>query len=79
MSHVIELSDRAYAILSALARQPGQTLEELLEALARQRAADRDPVSDPRYETFEEFFQGLGTSSDDIRAAQENAESAVTH
>ncbi|HEY7019823.1 MAG TPA: hypothetical protein VH349_01825 [Ktedonobacterales bacterium] len=75
MGHTIELSDRAYKILSALARQRGQSLEELLEALAAQRTADRDPVTDPRYETFEEFFQGLGMSPDEIKAAQESAES----
>ena len=75
MSHTIELSDRAYNILSALARQRGQSLEELLEALATHRAADRDPVRDPRYETFEEFFVGLGMSPDEIKAAQESAES----
>ncbi|HEX3270762.1 MAG TPA: helix-turn-helix domain-containing protein [Ktedonobacterales bacterium] len=75
MSHVIELSDRAYEILSAFARQRGQSLEELLEALATQRVAERDSVTDPRYETFEEFFQGLGMSPDEIKAAQESAES----
>jgi hypothetical protein len=32
-------------------------------------------MSDPRYETFEEFFQGLGMSPDEIKAAQESAES----
>jgi hypothetical protein len=79
MSHTIELSDRAYKILSALARQRGQSLEELLEALATQRAAERDPMSDPmsdpHYETFEDFFLGLGMSPGEIRAAQESAES----
>lgn len=75
MSHTVALADRADHILSALARQRGQSLEDLHEALATQRAADRHPATEPRYETFEEFLQELGTSSDDIKAAQESAES----
>jgi hypothetical protein len=75
MSHTIELSDRAHEIRWALARQRGQSLAELLEALATQPTADRDPMMDPRHETFEECFLGLGMSSDDIKTAQEIAES----
>jgi hypothetical protein len=75
MSHTIELSDRAYGILSALARQRGQSLDELLESLAAQRAADHNPATNPHYETFEEFFLGLGMTPDDIKAAQDSAES----
>ncbi len=58
MSHIIELSDRAYNILSALARQRGQSLEELLETLAMHRAADHDLLTDPRYENLRGILPG---------------------
>ena len=41
------------------------------------RVADRDPITDPRYETFEEFFAGLGMSPDEIKTVQENAASSA--
>jgi hypothetical protein len=59
----------------ALARQRRQSQEELREALATQPTADRDPMADPRYETFEACLRGLGMSSDDSKTAQESAES----
>jgi len=73
MSHVLTVSDETYHALETLAQQHGQTPETLIENwVTQQRAPDgeRDPHTNPRYESFDEFFLGLGMSEDEIRATE---------
>jgi hypothetical protein len=75
MSHTISLSEAAYQTLSTLANEQGTTPEALIEAWAAQQAqvhaeSERDPYTDPRYQTFDEFFLGLGMTEDEIREAK---------
>lgn len=79
MSHILTVSDETYRTLETLAQQHGQTPETLIEAwVTQQRAPDgeRDPHTDPRYESFDEFFLGLGMTEDEIHAAEASAENA---
>jgi len=73
MGRVISISEEAYRALSALAGKQGSTVEALIEAWAAQQAkaeAERDPFTNPRYQTFEEFFLGLGMTKEEIQEAQ---------
>ncbi len=79
MSHALHISDEAYDTLTAVARERGQTPEAFIEAWAAEQAqalaeADRDPHTDPRYETFEAFFRGLGMAEEEIQRAKQVAE-----
>jgi hypothetical protein len=75
MSQILSISDEAYRKLLALANERGQTPEALIEAwiAAFQAETSRDPYTDPRYQTFEEFFEELGMTSEEIRQAKEKA------
>ena len=75
MSQTLSISDEAYRTLCALASESGKTPEALIEAwvAAAQAEAERDPYTDPRYQTFEEFFRALGMTAEEIRQARENA------
>ncbi|HEY7351071.1 MAG TPA: hypothetical protein VH599_22370 [Ktedonobacterales bacterium] len=79
MSHTLTISDRAYETLQALASKQGKTLEAFLESWAEQhepilQGVERNPYTDPRYQTFEEFFHELGVSEERLRRLEEEAE-----
>ena len=79
MSHVLTISDDTYHALETLAQQQGQTSETLITTWVTQQTApgvERDPLTDPHYESFDEFFLGLGMTEDEIRAAEANAGNA---
>jgi hypothetical protein len=78
MSQMLALSEEAYTTLMALANERGQSPEAVVEDLiaAAQADATRDPHTDPRYQTFEEFFRGLGMTSEEIRQARQSAKAA---
>jgi hypothetical protein len=60
--------------LQSLADAQGRTLAGLVEAWAVERAQAPIAPAEQRYETFEEFFTNLGMSQEEIRQAQELAE-----
>lgn len=64
MSHVIELSEKAYETLQELAAREGQSSATVMEALIE--SARRDG---PFYET-EDWFRHLGMTDEDIREAR---------
>lgn len=79
MSHVLTISDETYHALETLAQRQGQTPESLIETWVTQQIppdVERDPHTDPRYESFDEFFLGLGMTEDEIRAAEADAGNA---
>ena len=79
MGHTLTISDEAYEKLQVLARQHGKTMESLIETLADQQVrtdweSPRDPHTDPRYYTFEEFFRHLGVSEERLRRLEQEDE-----
>lgn len=79
MSHILTISDRAYQTLEALATQHGQTPEAFIETWVEQQEpvlqeTGRNPYTDPRYQTFDEFFQELGVSQERLRRLEEEPE-----
>ena len=79
MSHTLTISDRAYETLQTLASKQGKTLEAFIESWAEQQKpggpdTERDPFTNPRYQTFEEFFRGLGVSEERLRRLEAEAE-----
>ena len=79
MSHILTISDDAYHALETLAQRQGQTPEALIETWGTQNTQpeqERDPHTNPQYESFDEFFLGLGMTEEEIRAAEANAGNA---
>jgi hypothetical protein len=76
MSQTLSISDETYRTLTILANERGQSPEVFVEALiAEARAeAERDPYTNPRYYTTEQWFRHLGADEDMIREAMELAE-----
>lgn len=72
ISQTLTISDEVYQQLSVLAKAHGQTLEDALATLVHQAIHEeaRDPLKEPRYQTFEEFFHDLGMTDEQIAAAQ---------
>lgn len=76
MRHTIDLSDESYDILVRLAQERGQTPQALIEAWVAEQAnpaPPRDPRTDPRYYTTEEWFRHLGASEERIQRIKEQA------
>jgi hypothetical protein len=76
MSQTLSISDDAYRTLTVLANERGQSLEAFVEALIveAKAEAERDPYTNPRYYTTEEWFRHLGADDDMIREAIQLAE-----
>jgi hypothetical protein len=76
MSQMLALSDEACKTLTILANERGQSPEAFVEAMiaAAQAEAERDPYTNPRYYTTEEWFRHLGADDDMIREAMQLAE-----
>jgi len=75
MAHTLTIPDEVYQQLRALAEVQGQTPESLVAALVDQatRERARDPLKEPRHQTFEEFFYDLGMTDEQIAAAKQRA------
>lgn len=75
MSQTLTISDEVYQQLSVLAEAHGQTLEDALATLVHQAVQEeaRDPLKEPRYQTFEQFFHDLGMTDEQIAAAKQHA------
>lgn len=75
MSQTLTISDEVYQQLRTLAEAHGQTLEDALVSLVHQAVQEeaRDPLKEPRHQTFEEFFHDLGMTDEQIAAAQKRA------
>jgi hypothetical protein len=70
MSKSIELTDEQYQIIQHAAEQRGQTADKLLGQWIEDL---RDPYTNPRYFTEDEFLRHLGMSDEAIRQAEELA------
>ena len=75
MAQTLTISDEVYQQLRAFAEAHGQTLEEALGTLVQQAVQEeaRDPLKEPRYQTFEEFFHDLGMTDEQIATAKQHA------
>lgn len=78
MRHSVELSDEVYDILVRLAQERGQTPQALIEAWVTElkqagRTSPRDPRTEPRYYTTEEWFRHLGISDERIQHIKDKA------
>ncbi len=76
----LTISDRSYQKLQALAQKQGQTPEAFIESWVEQqeheqREPGRDPYTNPRYYTTEEWFRHLGMTEEQIRRAAQEAQS----
>ena len=73
----LTISERAYQTIQKLASEHGQTPEAFIEAWAEQQAkkhdSGRDPYTDPRYQTFDEFFHDLGMTNEEITDSKARA------
>lgn len=77
MGHTLEISQEAYDRLREVAARRGQTPEALVEewtARLAEQDTERNPYTDPRHESFDEFFRGLGMAETDIEMAKQAAE-----
>jgi hypothetical protein len=73
----LTISERAYQTIQQLASEQGQTPEAFIEAWAEQQArrhsSERDPYTNPRYQTFDEFFHELGMTDEEIADSKARA------
>jgi hypothetical protein len=70
MSKTIELTDEQYQIIQHAAEQRGQTADTLLGEWIEEL---RDPYTNPRYFTEDEFLRHLGMTDEMIRQAEDIA------
>ncbi len=72
MSQILHISEDAYRILESLAAREGHTPAEIVESWAVAHAP-RDPQTQPRYYTTDEWFRHLGVSEERIAASKQRA------
>lgn len=70
MGKIIELTDEQFKIISHAAEARGQTADSLLSQIIEEL---RDPYTDPRYLTEDEFLHHLGMDDEMIQKAEELA------
>lgn len=74
MAQLVSIPDPVYQALERLAQAQGQTPEELIAAWVAEHAEEgRDPLKEPHYQAFEEFFHDLGMTDEQIATAQQRA------